>query len=127
MVTKIYLILAFYLILFIILDTTSDWIVSSESVSMSMSQFQIQPNVIVAQDGSGNYKTITEAINSYPTNYQKRYIIYIKAGIYKEYIIVDKKKTKIFLYGDGQGKTIITGRKNAQEGLATSQTPTFGK
>lgn len=48
---------------------------------MLLSQLQegdlVQPNVIVAKDGSGQFTTITEAINSYPDNYQGRYNIYV--------------------------------------------------
>lgn len=85
----------------------------------------VLPNAIVAKDGSGQFKTITDAINSYPKNHQGRFLIYVKAGIYDEYIIVDKKKPNILLYGDGPTKTIITGRKNFAEGVKTMRTATF--
>ncbi|MCI48941.1 putative pectinesterase/pectinesterase inhibitor 21-like, partial [Trifolium medium] len=79
------------------------------------------------KDGSGQFKTVTDSINSYPTNYQGRYIIYVKAGIYKEYITVDERKPNILLYGDGPTNTIITGSKNRNQGLQMSQTATFSK
>ncbi|KAJ1397967.1 Pectinesterase, catalytic [Sesbania bispinosa] len=85
----------------------------------------LMPNAIVAKDGSGQFKTILDAINSYPKNHQGRFIIYVKAGIYDEYILVDKKKPNILLYGDGPTKTIITGRKNFHEGVKTMRTATF--
>ncbi|MED6131232.1 hypothetical protein PIB30_007922 [Stylosanthes scabra] len=85
----------------------------------------VKPNVVVAKDGSGQFKTVLEAINSYPKNFQGRYIIYVKAGVYDEYITVDKKFKNMFIYGDGNTKTIITGRKNFHEGTKTMRTATF--
>ncbi|OIW17453.1 hypothetical protein TanjilG_22565 [Lupinus angustifolius] len=83
------------------------------------------PHAIVSKDGSGKFKTILDAINSYPKDHQGRYVIYVKGGIYNEYITVDKKKPNILLYGDGPSKTIITGRKNFNEGVKTMRTATF--
>jgi len=73
-----------------------------------MSQGLAQPNATVAKDGSGQFKTIQDSINSYPSNHRGKYIIYIKAGIYNEYITVDQNKNNIILYGDGPTQTIIT-------------------
>ncbi|MED6131231.1 hypothetical protein PIB30_007921 [Stylosanthes scabra] len=85
----------------------------------------LKPNVVVAQDGSGQFKTVLEGINSYPKNFQGRYVIYVKAGVYDEYITVDKKFKNMLIYGDGNTKTIITGRKNFHEGTKTMRTSTF--
>jgi len=87
----------------------------------------IQPNATVAKDNTGQYKTVVEGINSYPKNYQGRYIVYVKAGIYQEYVIVDGSKNNILLYGDDPTTTIITGSKNQHEGIKMPQTATFGK
>ncbi|KAL1312830.1 hypothetical protein HN51_039410 [Arachis hypogaea] len=89
------------------------------------SQGSIVPNAVVAKDGSGQYKTVLEAINAYPKKHQGRWVIYVKAGIYDEYITVDKAKRNIYMYGDGPAKTIITGRKNFAEGVKTMRTATF--
>ncbi|ESW17099.1 hypothetical protein PHAVU_007G210200 [Phaseolus vulgaris] len=83
------------------------------------------PHATVAKDGSGQFKTITDAINSYPKNHQGRFIVYVKAGVYDEYILVDKNKVNLLIYGDGPTKTIITGRKNFAEGTKTMRTSTF--
>lgn len=87
----------------------------------------IRPNVVVAKDGSGQYKTITAALAAYPKNHKGRYVIYIKAGIYNEYITVTKDQVNVFMYGDGPRKTIVTGRKNNREGVSTYQTASFCK
>jgi pectin methylesterase-like acyl-CoA thioesterase len=76
-------------------------IIAISHIVASANDGGMQPNVIVAKDGSGQYTTVTDAINSYLTNYQGRYTIYVKSGIYNEYITVDEGKQNILLYGDG--------------------------
>ncbi|CAJ2677232.1 unnamed protein product [Trifolium pratense] len=102
----------------------------SKSNRMLLSNFNdvVQPNVTVAKDGSGQFKTVTEAINSYPVkNRRDRFVIYVKAGIYNEYITIAKNKNNILLYGDGPTKTIITGSKalNKEGTDKTMDTATF--
>lgn len=86
-----------------------------------------KPNAVVAKDGSGQFKSVKEAIDSYPPKFQGRFIIYVKAGVYDEYILIPKKSANILIYGDGPTKTIITGHKNFVDGTKTMQTATFGK
>lgn len=85
------------------------------------------PNAVVALDGSGQFKSVKQAIDSYPKNFKGRFIIYVKAGVYNEYILIPKKSENIMIYGDGPTKTIITGNKNFIDGVKTMQTATFGK
>ncbi|KAL2239103.1 UNVERIFIED_CONTAM: Pectinesterase 4 [Sesamum indicum] len=88
----------------------------------------IIPNAVVAKDGSGRFKTIGAAIAACPDNNKGRFIIYVKAGIYREQVIVTKKKTNIFIYGDGIGRTIVAGNKNyGIMNIGTMHTATFGK
>lgn len=82
-----------------------------------------QANVVVAQDGSGNYKTISEAINGRKGS--GRFVIYVKAGTYEENIEI--KVSNIMLIGDGIGKTIITGSKSVGGGTTTFKSATVGK
>ncbi|CAK8544460.1 unnamed protein product [Lathyrus sativus] len=86
---------------------------------------KIQPNAIVAKDGSGQFKTIKDAIDAYPKENKGRYIIYVKAGIYDEYITVPKTAANILMYGDGPRRTIVTGKKCFANGVKTMQTATF--
>ncbi|XP_019161972.1 PREDICTED: pectinesterase-like [Ipomoea nil] len=86
----------------------------------------LRPNVVVAKDGSGQFKTITGALKSYPPKHKAKYVIYVKAGVYDEIVEVGKKMKNVFMYGDGAGKTIITGKKNyAHMKITTSKTATF--
>ncbi|CAL5376842.1 unnamed protein product [Camellia sinensis] len=83
------------------------------------------PNVTVAKDGSGNFSTITAALAAMPKKYQGRYVIYVKAGIYEEYITVTKEMVNVTMYGEGSQKSIVTGNKNFIDGTRTFQTATF--
>lgn len=65
-----------------------------------------QQKIIVATDGSGNYKTIQGAINSLTDSAIQHRIIFIKNGIYKEKLYLEKHN--IILQGESKEKTIIT-------------------
>ncbi|KAJ1439976.1 Pectinesterase, catalytic [Sesbania bispinosa] len=83
------------------------------------------PNVTVAKDGSGNFKTISEALAAIPQNYEGRYVVYVKEGVYDETVTVTKIMVNLTMYGDGSQKSIITGNKNFVDGVRTFQTATF--
>ncbi|MDX1940855.1 MAG: pectinesterase family protein [Saprospiraceae bacterium] len=46
--------------------------------------------IVVAQDGSGDFKNIQEAINSLPDSIDNQRVIFIKKGIYREKIFIHK-------------------------------------
>lgn len=63
------------------------------------------PDIIVAQDGSGNFKTIQEALDSIPPHHEKRFIIFIRKGMYNEKLFIEK--SNIALIGEDKEKTRI--------------------
>lgn len=65
-----------------------------------------QKEITVALDGSGNFRSIQDAINSLPTDGGVQRIIAIKKGVYKEKIFIDKHF--ITLRGEDPSNTIIT-------------------
>lgn len=67
-------------------------------------------NVTVAADGSGNYKTIQESINAVPqtTSADRRWVIFVKAGTYREIVYVQREKRFVTLVGEDPATTIIT-------------------
>ena len=70
-----------------------------------------QPDVIVAADGTGKYKTIREAIEAAPQIAQdtgRRWTILVKPGIYRELVYVQREKRFVALVGENVEKTILT-------------------
>lgn len=65
-------------------------------------------DLTVAQDGSGDYKTIQEAVNAVRDLSQEQVTIHIKPGVYREKLVIPSWKTKIFLRGESNGNTVIT-------------------
>eukprot|EP00253_Pinus_taeda_P019196 PITA_19196 len=68
---------------------------------------RITADAIVAQDGSGNYETVMEAVNAAPSKSKGRHVIHVKAGIYEEKVTVSKEG--IVLVGDGKSVTVVRG------------------
>ncbi|KAJ0797185.1 putative pectinesterase [Helianthus annuus] len=82
-------------------------------------------NLVVAKDGSGNFTTIGEALNAAPNSSATRFVIYIKAGAYYEYVDVTNKKKNLMFVGDGIGKTLIKGNRNVIDGWTTFRSATL--
>ncbi len=78
------------------------------SVSYSFSQTAYKDKYVVAQDGSGDYKTLQEAINVCKVFPDKRIVIQIKPGIYKEKVEVYSWTNRISLIGEDANTTIIS-------------------
>lgn len=72
----------------------------------------------VAKDGSGNFKTIQEAIYATRDLSQQQVTIHIKNGVYNEKIIIPSWKTNISLVGENKDSTIITYSDYAGKRLA---------
>ncbi|KAE9589581.1 putative pectinesterase [Lupinus albus] len=88
------------------------------------SSHKLKPHVVVAKDGSGKFKRINEALKMVPKKNQKPFIIYIRKGVYHEYVEVTKQMTHVVFVGDGRNKTRITGNKNFIDGINTYRTST---
>ncbi|GFS38474.1 plant invertase/pectin methylesterase inhibitor superfamily [Actinidia rufa] len=106
-------------------DGLPSWMTHEDRRMLKGKSQKFIPNVIVAKDGSGTFKTISDALAAIPPKYAGRYIIYVKEGVYEEYVTVTKKMVNVTMYGDGSQKTIITGSKNNVDGVRTFQTATF--
>jgi len=51
---------------------------------------ELPDTLIVARDNSGQFTTITQALESLPMYCYERVVIYIKSGIYNEKIKIDR-------------------------------------
>ncbi|KAF5187777.1 Pectinesterase [Thalictrum thalictroides] len=106
-------------------DGFPSWMTHEDRRLLKQETSNLKPNVIVAKDGSGKFKTINEALAAMPKKNKERYVIYIKKGVYDETVIVTKDMVNVTMYGDGSMKTIVTGSKNFVDGVRTFQTATF--
>ncbi|OIW16755.1 hypothetical protein TanjilG_06936 [Lupinus angustifolius] len=77
----------------------------------------------VLQDGSGNFKTINEAIKSIPKGNTKRVIVYNGDGTYNDKIRIEREKPFITLYGAlGKMSTLTYGGTALKYGTLDSST-----
>ncbi|XP_047948834.1 pectinesterase 2-like [Salvia hispanica] len=82
-------------------------------------------DVVVAQDGSGDFTTVGEAVAAAANRSGSgRYVMYVKAGTYKENVEIGEKLVNVMLLGDGIGRTIITGSRSNSTGYTTFNSPT---
>jgi pectinesterase len=86
--------------------------------------------LIVAADGSGDFRTVQSAIDAAPSNSRARVVIRIRPGTYAQRVVVPPDKPFLTLAGDDPRTTIITGNLHAGlpgpngRPLGTFQTPT---
>ncbi|MDC6365922.1 MULTISPECIES: pectate lyase [Flavobacteriaceae] len=63
--------------------------------------------IVVAQDGSGHFSTVQDALNSTKAFPYERVIIQIKKGIYREKVHVYAWNPKVSFFGEDKDSTII--------------------
>lgn len=104
-----------------------DWLYSSRNRRLlDASLSSIKPDLIVAKDGSGKFRTINEALELIPKNSEKTFILYIKEGVYEEKVQFNTSLKNLMVIGDGPTKTRITGSLNFIDGTPTYHTATVG-
>ena len=67
-----------------------------------------QDTIVVSRDGTGNFRTLQEAIESARAFMDYTVTIYVKNGVYKEKVIVPSWVENIDIIGEDRDKTIIT-------------------
>ncbi|GKC35279.1 pectinesterase-like protein [Tanacetum coccineum] len=80
--------------------STPSWAEGSRRSLINVDLGSVKPNAVVAQDGSGNFKTITEAVNTAPQRSTDPFIILIMAGIYKEYVTILRNVDNVVFLGE---------------------------
>lgn len=75
---------------------------------MSTGQGQGRREIVVAQDSTGHYRTVQEAIDAVPLCNTQRVVIRIGWGVYSQPIYVPKTKNLITLSGTNQERTTLS-------------------
>ncbi|KAK1280282.1 putative pectinesterase/pectinesterase inhibitor 22 [Acorus gramineus] len=101
------------------------WIGEEERGLVRMDPGTMHVDAVVAQDGSGRYRTIMAAVEEAPDHGERRYVIYVKRGVYRENVELKKKKSNIMMVGEGMGLTVVSSGRNFLQGWTTFRTATF--
>ncbi|KAK1292382.1 putative pectinesterase/pectinesterase inhibitor 20 [Acorus calamus] len=114
----------------VIIGNVSDHQNGRRRLLQSSDSVVISDIVVVSQDGTGNFTTISDALDAAPNNTKVDdgyYLIYVTAGVYEEYVTVTKKKKYVMMIGDGINQTVITGNRSMGDGWPTFNTATVGE
>jgi pectinesterase len=91
----------------------------------------IRYDFIVALDGSGDFKSIQDALNAVPDFRKNITSIFVKDGFYKEKLLLPTSKINVNLVGESKERTVISFSDYASmknrfgEEIGTSATSTF--
>ena len=72
------------------------------------SQFDNPDTLVVARDGTGQFRNVADAIEVCRAFMEYHKVIYVKKGTYKEKLVVPQWLTNIEICGEDRDKTIIT-------------------
>ena len=76
----------------------------------------VRYDIVVDQTGHGDYMTVQEAIDAVPNySHEKITTILIKAGTYKEAVVIPHNKFRMKISGEGAEKTILTYDRYAEQ------------
>lgn len=74
----------------------------------TMQAQQRQDTIVVARDGTGEYRTVREAVESVLVFMDYTVTIYIKNGLYKEKLVIPSSVRNVQLVGESAEGTVIT-------------------
>ncbi len=83
---------------------------------------QAQKQIVVDQQGTGDFKTIQDALDVVPAGNTEPVTIFVKKGVYREVVVVDARKGNILLKGEDKFKTIISFNNHAGTRLENGDT-----
>ena len=79
-----------------------------ETSGLASTVAQDDYHMVVACDGTGDFRTVQEAINAVPYFRNQETRIFIKNGIYKEKLTLPASKNHVTLIGEDRESTILT-------------------
>lgn len=63
--------------------------------------------IVVAQDGSGDFRTIGEAFDALPLHSKTWTVVMVKPGVYREKLVLDVYRNKVKIVGENPENTVI--------------------
>ncbi|KOM39442.1 hypothetical protein LR48_Vigan03g282400 [Vigna angularis] len=114
-------------------DGFPSWVTPKDRKLLQAPVNETKFDLVVAQDGSGNFTTIGEAVAAAPNSSATRQVYYhlihhvitsFIAGAYFENVEVIRRKTNLMWVGDGIGKTVVKASRNVVDGWTTFQSAT---
>ncbi|MGI4873133.1 MAG: pectinesterase family protein [Janthinobacterium lividum] len=92
------------------------------SLTTGLAAAQTAGPLVVAADGSGQFRTVQAAVDAVPNQSAQPVIIQLKKGTYHEKLVVPTLKTHIVLRGDDAASTIITYADHVGAGAISTPT-----
>ncbi|KAG6499766.1 hypothetical protein ZIOFF_039558 [Zingiber officinale] len=89
----------------------------------------VKSDLVVAKDGSGDYKTIVEAVAASAKvrgGSTSRFVIHVKADVYQETVEIPNSMENLMMTGDRVDATVVTGNKSFKDDYTTFRSTTFG-
>lgn len=97
-------------------------------MAFSQSKPPVYPaKFVVAKDGSGDFKTIQEAVNAFRDHSQVRVTLFIKNGIYNEKFVIPSWKPNIHIVGESREGVVISGNDFSGKSYANGIKDATGK
>ncbi|MFT3787375.1 MAG: pectinesterase family protein [Tepidisphaeraceae bacterium] len=87
---------------------------------------QGEKTITVDADGSGDFRTVQEAIDAAPANNAERTTIRIKPGVYYGCIVVPRSKPNLSFIGENPETTILTYALNVKDPIPANVPPKMG-
>ncbi|KAL4575944.1 hypothetical protein LXL04_012031 [Taraxacum kok-saghyz] len=109
-------------------DDFPNWVSPTDRKLLQSGSLRTKANLVVSQARGSKFRTIQSALK-YAAGYNrrnKRYIIYIRRGVYRENIEIGNDLNNIMFLGDGARYTIITGSRSVGSGFTTYSSATVG-
>ena len=117
-----------------LLLTVISWVISlfTFSEARAASPYDNPDTIVVARDGTGNFRNVDEAIEVCRAFMDYHKVIFVKRGVYKEKLIVPQWLQNIEIVGEDRDETIITWDDHANiktqerpQGMGTFRTYTL--
>ncbi|CAI9268026.1 unnamed protein product [Lactuca saligna] len=84
-----------------------------------ISKYKVELVLTVDHLGCGKFKSLQKAVDAVPEESQKKSLIILDSGTYKEKVLVSKKKTNLIIQGQGRLKTMIVWNDTAASSNGT--------